>query len=125
MSWEQQEVFRILKNKPGTTYQEADDVNKHIIRDWVKSLLQVTTVTVEFVKADGTVRSMRCTLDPDKLPPAPVPAGPVDGILKESKQRKAPDPESIRVFDLDKNEWRSFRFDRLQKVGAEISFETK
>jgi hypothetical protein len=124
MSWEQQEVFRILKNKPGTTYQEADDVNKTIIRDWVKSLLQVTEVTVEFTKADGTIREMRCTLNPDKLPPAPV-TGPVDGIVKESKQRKAPDPESIRVFDLEKNEWRSFRFDRMQKIGAEISFETK
>lgn len=125
MTWEQQEVFRILKNKPGTTYQEADDVNKVIIRDWVKSLLQVTEVSVEFTKADGTVREMRCTLNPDKLPPTPVQTGPVDGIVKESKQRKAPDPESIRVFDLDKNEWRSFRFDRLQKVGASISFETK
>jgi len=125
MSWEQQEVFRILKNKPGTSYQEADEVNKVIIRDWVKSLLHVTEVTVEFTKADGTVREMRCTLNPDKLPPVPAPTGPVDGIVKESKQRKAPDPESIRVFDLDKNEWRSFRFDRLQKVGASISFETK
>jgi len=125
MTWEQQEVFRILKNKPGTTYQEADDVNKVIIRDWVKSLLHVTEVRVEFTKADGSVREMRCTLNPDKLPPTPVQTGPVDGIVKESKQRKAPDPESIRVFDLDKNEWRSFRFDRLQKVGADISFETK
>ena len=125
MTWEQQEVFRILKNKPGTSYQESDDVNKAIIRDWVKSLLHVTEVTVEFLKADGTVREMRCTLNPDKLPPQVPVAGPVDGIVKESKQRKAPDHESIRVFDLEKNEWRSFRFDRLQKVGASISFETK
>jgi hypothetical protein len=126
MSWEQQEVVRILKNKPGTTYQEADDVNKAIIRDWVKSLAQVTEVKVEFLKADGTLREMRCTLNPDKLPPPPVVTGPVDGIVKESKKtRKEPDPHSLRVFDLDKNEWRSFRFDRLQKIGAEISLETK
>jgi hypothetical protein len=126
MSWEQQEVVRILKNKPGTTYQEADDVNKAIIRDWVKSLAQVTEVKVEFLKADGTLREMRCTLNPDKLPPLPVVTGPVDGIVKESKKpRKEADPHSLRVFDLDKNEWRSFRFDRLQKIGAEISLETK
>jgi len=125
MSWEQAEVIRILKSKPGTQYQEADEANKVIIRDWVRSLLQITEVTVEFVKADGTVREMRCTLDGSRIPAPPVPVGPVDGIVKESKQRKATDPESIRVFDLDKNEWRSFRFDRLQKVGAEISFETK
>ena len=125
MSWEQAEVIRILKNKPGTTYQESDEVNKTIIRDWVRNLLQVTEVTVEFTKADGTLREMRCTLDPARLPEVLVESGPVDGIVKESKQRKAPDPESIRVFDLDKNEWRSFRFDRLQKVSADIVFAAK
>lgn len=124
MTWEQQEVFRILKNKPGTSYQEADDVNKAIIRDWVKSLMQVTEVKIEFLKADGTLREMRCTLNPDKLPPPPA-SMPVDGIVKESKQRKKPDEHSLRVYDLDKGEWRSFRFDRLQKVGAEISLEAK
>lgn len=125
MTWEQQEVFRILKNKPGTSYQEADDTNKMIIRDWVKSLLHVTEVTIEFLKADGTLREMRCTLDGDRIPAPPVKSQPVDGIVKESKQRKQPDEHSLRVWDLDKGEWRSFRFDRLQKVGAEISFETK
>jgi len=125
MTWEQQEVFRILKNKPGTSYQEADDTNKMIIRDWVKSLLHVTEVKIEFLKADGTLREMRCTLDGDRIPAPPVKSQPVDGIVKESKQRKQPDEHSLRVWDLDKGEWRSFRFDRLQKVGTEISFETK
>jgi len=50
--------------------------------------------------------------------------GPVDGIVRESKQpRKEPDPHSIRVYDLEKQEWRSFRFDRLKKVTAELTFE--
>lgn len=123
MTWEQQEVFRILKNKPGTTYQEADDVNKHIIRDWVKSLLYATEIKIEFLKADGTIREMRCTLDSGRIP-APLPLAPVDGIVRESKQRKQPDEHSLRVWDLDKGAWRSFRFDRLQKVSAEINFET-
>jgi len=128
MTWEQQEVFRILKNKPGTSYQEADDVNKVIIRDWVKSLLHVTEVSVEFTKADGTVREMRCTLDLARVPQDKLPKGdvPVEHLLKESKKpRKEPDPHSLRVFDLDKKEWRSFRFDRLRKVSTEISFAAK
>ena len=126
MSWEQAEVVRLLKNAPGTQYQEADEVNKAIIRDWVKSLLLSSgPVTVTFTKADGTDREMRCTLDPDQLPEVPVPTGPVDGIVKEAKQRKKPDEHSLRVFDLDKKEWRSFRFDRLQKVSTEIVFSTK
>ena len=126
MSWEQQEVFRILSNKPGTTYQEADDANRTIIRDWLRSLLQATEVTVEFVKADGTVREMRCTLDYDRIPAERHPGQTsVDGIVRESKQRKQPDPHTLKVFDLEKGEWRSFRMDRVQKIGAEISFSDK
>lgn len=124
-TWQQAEVVRLLKNAPGTQYQESDDANKAIIRDWVRSLLQKGPVTVVFTKADGTDREMRCTLDHSRIPEAPVKpvSVPVDGIVRESKKsRKEPDPHSIRVFDLDKNEWRSFRFERLRKVSAEIVF---
>ncbi len=118
--WEKQEVVRLLKGAPGTQYQEANDDNKAIIRDWIKSLLQNGSITVTFTKADGTDREMLCTLNPEHLPPMPM---PIDGIVKESKKsRKEPDPHSIRVFDLEKGEWRSFRFDRLKKVTAELSF---
>jgi hypothetical protein len=121
-TWEKQEVVRLLKGAPGTQYQEADDVNKAIIRDWIKSLLQKSSITVTFVKADGTDREMLCTLNWDRIPPDAVKA-PVDGIVKESKKpRKEPDPHSLRVFDLEKQEWRSFRFDRLKKVTAELNF---
>ena len=126
MTWEQQEVFRILKNKPGTQYQEADDANRAIIRDWVRSLAQITEITVEFLKADGTVREMRCTLDYDRIPAERHPGQTsVDGIVRESRQRKQPDPHTLKVFDLEKGEWRSFRMDRVQKIGAEISFSDK
>ena len=122
MTWEQQEVVRLLKGSPGTQYQQADDVNKAIIRDWVKSLLQKGPITVTFTKADGTDREMLCTLDHLRIPSLPVTSS-VDGIVKESKQRKQPDEHSLRVFDLEKKEWRSFRFDRLKKVTATLDFE--
>jgi hypothetical protein len=122
-TWNQSEIVRLLKNAPGTQYQEADNANKAIIRDWVRSLLQTGAVSVTFVKADGTERQMLCTLKPEQLPPPPVATGPIDGIVRESKKpRKEPDPHSLRVFDLEKSEWRSFRFDRLKKVTAELNF---
>lgn len=122
MNWEQQEMVRLLKSAPGTAYQEADDANKAIMRDWVRSLLQKQPITVTFIKADGTVRDMQCTLNYDFIPVDKAPGQPpVDGIVKESKQRKQPDEHSLRVFDVEKQEWRSFRFDRLQKITAEIS----
>lgn len=135
LPWEQAETVRLLKGAPGTQYQEADDVNKAIIRDWVRSLLQQQAVTVIFVKADGTDREMLCTLNHDLIPPTPITPKPavqagspinIDGlteVTESKKSRKQPDEHSIRVFDLDKKEWRSFRFDRLKKVVAELSFE--
>ena len=120
--WDKQETVRLLKGAPGTQYQEADDANKAIIRDWVRSLLQKQPVTVTFTKADGTVRDMHCTLDWDRIPADKQPQDvPVEKLL-ETKKRKQPDEHSIRVFDLDKKEWRSFRFDRLKKVTAELNF---
>jgi hypothetical protein len=122
--WDQAEIVRLLSGRPGTQYQESDEVNQAIIRDWVRRLLQTTEVEVEFVKSDGALRVMRCTLHPEHLPASPVnvPVS-VDGIVKESRSaRKLPDPHSIRVFDLDQQAWRSFRFDRLRRVSASLTF---
>ena len=122
--WEKDEVVRLLKSQPGTQYQEADDMVKEQIREWVRGLLQNSEVTVTFTKADGTDRDMLCTLDHSRIPGAPAKPLPVDGIVRESrKPKKAPDPHSIRVFDLEKQEWRSFRFERLRKVTAVLNFQ--
>jgi hypothetical protein len=130
MTWEQQEVFRLLKAQPGTLYQEADVEGRKYFRDWVRGVLEVTEITVTFVKADGTVRDMRCTLDRDKIPPQPpreLNKAPVDGIVREDREKAALlEPEenhTQKVFDLDAGAWRSFRYDRLKKVSATMHFE--
>ena len=123
--WEKDEVVRLLRSQPGTQYQEADDQVKQQIREWVRGLLQNSEVTVTFTKADGTDRDMLCTLDGSRIPVSVVkPVQAVDGIVRESKKpKKEPDPHSIRVFDLQKQEWRSFRFERLKKVTATLDFQ--
>jgi hypothetical protein len=96
----------------------------------VRSLLEVSEITVTFVKADGTVRDMRCTLDRDRIPPQPpreLNKAPVDGIVREDREIaaliKPEENHAQKVFDLDAGAWRSFRYDRLKKVKATISFE--
>jgi hypothetical protein len=126
--WEKDEVVRLLKGVPGTQYQEGDDQIKEQIRSWVRGLLTNSEISVTFTKADGTDREMLCTLDHSRIPVRPVApttsTSPVDGIVRESKKpRKEPDPHSIRVFDVEKQEWRSFRFDRLKKVTATLNFQ--
>jgi len=123
--WEKDEVVRLLKGVPGTQYQEADDQVKEQMREWIRGLLQNSAINVTFTKADGTDRDMLCTLDHSRIPVSIAkPVQSVDGIVRESrKPRKEPDPHSIRVFDLQKQEWRSFRFDRLRKVTATLDFQ--
>ena len=131
MNWEKAEVFRLLKNAPGTQYQEADTAGQAEIRSWVKNLLANSVVTVQFVKSDGTTRDMRCTLDSSRIPPVPVgtifksstanPDG-LDTLAESRKPRKEPDPVTQRVYDLDQGAWRSFRYDRLKKITTEINF---
>ena len=131
--WDKGEVVRLLKGNPGTQYQEATDVEKKVIRDWVRSLLQKTSARVEFVKSDGTVRQMLCTLDWDYIPaPAPVTAPTtaatsttVAESIESVKPRKPPSDETLRVYDLEKQEWRSFRFDRLQNITVDLNFAAK
>tara|TARA_B110000503_G_scaffold5922_1_gene8145 strand:+ start:1990 stop:2403 length:414 start_codon:yes stop_codon:yes gene_type:complete len=136
MSWEQAEVVRLLKSQPGTQYQEGTDGERTVIRDWIRSLLQSSVVSVEFVKSDGSVREMKCTLNTDYIPVAAVPgvaaitafgSTEVDGIkrgknvLEDIEMPK--EPTSIRVYDTEANGWRSFRYDRLRRITAALSFE--
>ena len=126
--WEKDEVVRLLRSQPGTQYQEGDDQIKEQIRSWVRGLLTNSEISVTFTKADGTDREMLCTLDHSRIPVSvakPISTtAPVDGIVRESKKlKKEPDPHSIRVYDLEKQEWRSFRFERLKKVTATLNFQ--
>lgn len=69
--------------------------------DWLRIALKSNTLSVTFTKKDGTERVMRCTLDPNLLPKKEIKEG------QEITERKKSDT-SIAVYDLDKNEWRSF-----------------
>lgn len=119
MTWEQQEVFRLLKKAPGTKYQDATDTEQKLIRDWVRSLLHSSVVTVQFIKSDGSLRVMNCTLDLDKIPPPAKSGGSIDGLPRSTGSSD----DNVQVaFDVDLQQWRSFRYDRLQNVTASISF---
>lgn len=81
----------------------------HIDQEFVSNLLtelNTRVVSVTFTKADGTVRNMNCTLQSGIVP------------LIEHKETKDSTavPETLVVWDTDKNAWRSFRLDRLTNV---------
>ena len=82
---------------------------------WLNGMLKVTDMTITFTKKDGTVRVMKCTLMPDALPVVEVKP------LQEGKQPRKESTTSIRVFDLEKNEWRSFATTSVTRVEFSIS----
>jgi hypothetical protein len=72
----------------------------------LRSKLSVGRWIVEFIKADGSHRVMECTLDSRLIPNT-------EANAKEQVEKAV--SAAVRVFDLEKGEWRSFRFDSLQK----------
>jgi hypothetical protein len=79
-------------------------------RLWVLEQLRARVVTVNFTKADGTNRTMNCTLLADYLPDTSYDNNEID----ESESNAS--LETVAVWDTDISAWRSFRFDRLTNV---------
>ncbi len=78
-------------------------------RLWLRSMLNEGVVGVAFTKKDGTEREMKCTLNFDMIPQ--------DAAPKNSGRAQPTD--SLAVFDVDKGEWRSFRFDSVKSIFQE------
>ena len=78
---------------------------------WLKGMLTVSDGVVTFTKADGTERVMKCTLVPDQLPKVEI---------KEDAKSRKESTTSMRVFDLEKNEWRSFTIKKVKQVNFTI-----
>lgn len=73
---------------------------------WLRSHLTLGPTTVVFKKKDGTERTMLCTLNPTM----------VKEYEKKTDREKKVNEDTCPVFDLDKQEWRSFRYDSVTEV---------
>ena len=78
---------------------------------WLKDMLTVSEGIVTFTKSDGTERVMKCTLNPEQLPKVEI---------KEDAKPRKESTTSMRVFDLEKNEWRSFTIKKVKQVNFTI-----
>jgi hypothetical protein len=73
---------------------------------WIYGVLKTTEkVSITFEKKDGTIRELNCTL---KDVPVYVPKTEV--VRKKSES-------TISVYDIDNQDWRSFRIDSVRQVG--------
>ena len=67
--------------------------------------LKKNVMRVTFTKVNGEERVMRCTLHDSVLPEQPI-----SGIKKKENQ------ETLSVWDLDNDGWRSFRLDSIKEM---------
>ena len=79
-------------------------------KEWLRVLLREREVSISFTKKDGTERKMICTLAENKIPSEKMP--------KNSGKSKSDD--ALAVFDIEKNDWRSFRWDSVTKIEFKI-----
>ena len=75
-------------------------------------MLKNNIMTVSFTKVDGTDRVMKCTLISDRIPNAPMKDGEL--VIRENKTMG----NTISVWDLEANGWRSFRVDSVKSVSV-------
>lgn len=109
MHIDQQRTWNLLSNDPGNFYVNGSDEERALLREWTTGLLRERTVNITFDKADGTERTMPCTLQEQQLPKTTA-----------SQQPVKYNPDVCRVFDPERQVWRSFRWDRLKRIEFEL-----
>ena len=89
---------------------KMQELNTQEGRESIKKMLHDKNMTIFFTKKDGTERKMICTLSENKIPSEKSP--------KNSGKTKS--DESLAVFDVEKQAWRSFRWDSVKKIEFEV-----
>lgn len=90
--------------QPNSHWSEKDwDTFSH----WLKGVLKVSDGTITFIKKDGTERVMNCTLNPEKLPKQEI---------TEGKKERRKNNDTMAVYDIDANGWRSFTIKSVKSV---------
>jgi hypothetical protein len=89
-----------------TWYKTANEEDRQLFRDWLRGVLRNMDVKITFTKKDGTNRIINCTLR----------EGVVPIYEKKTDNVRDVNSEVCPVFDIDKQEFRSFRFDSVTNI---------
>ena len=78
---------------------------------WLRGMLSTDTVTVTFTKKDGTDRVMNCTTNPTVVPKVEI---------KEGATPRKQSETTMREFDIDIKEWRSFTTKSIKQINVTL-----
>ena len=90
-----------------------DCIKEMKMKEDILKALHEGICVVTFTKKNGEERVMSCTLNEEFLP------AQID--IEEAIQKKKPNPDAIAVWDTDKGDWRSFRWDSVKDFKKEIN----
>ena len=79
-------------------------------KESIRSQLQHSVMNVKFIKNDGSVREMICTL----LESLAIP------YEKKTDKQKPENDEVLAVWDMDKDAWRAVRYDAIKEIHFDI-----
>ena len=94
-----------------TTTSDWTDTDWTKFETWLRGMLSTDTVTVTFTKKDGTERVMNCTTNPDVVPKVEI---------KEGATPRKQSETTMRVFDTDIKEWRSFTTKSIKQINVTL-----
>lgn len=97
-----QSLVDLLKRSPEPTYF----LNVNLLA--LKNLLNEQVLKITFRKVDQSIRVMNCTTNPMLIPDEA--GGFRDSYFGNQNENQ------VRVWDLDKHDWRSFRFDNVTLI---------
>ena len=95
-----------------TWYNTASESDRKLFRQWMTGLLKNERVNICFTKADGTERWIHATLKPELLPELTE--------ADEVKPARKVNAEVKSVWDIEKQAWRSFRWDSIQQFSFNL-----
>ena len=81
-----------------------------LFKKWLTGHLKFGPVTLTFTKKDGSEREMNCTLAEAVIVPHE----------KTTDRVKEENLDTLAVWDLDKEAWRSFRLDSVISVKFDL-----
>ena len=91
-------------------YFNASETEQEIFREWFYGVMCMHEVEIDFIKKNGEARTITCTLDEGKML----------GYVPKSDNVRAKSKESLSVYDLEKEEWRAFRYDSITCIKFNI-----
>jgi hypothetical protein len=103
-------IIELSKQGNSMSIAQWSESDKTKFIEWLRSHLVMGEMFVNFEKKDGTLREMRCTLKD-----VPEYERKTEGEAPRKKNEGV-----MSVFDLDKQEWRSFRIDSVRSVRFDL-----